>query len=263
MVWYEELFTQDYDRIYFPTFTAERNVSEVEFIANVLQIPSNAKILDLACGHGRHALELARRGYQVTGLDLSPRFIQMAREAAQQLGLSQAHFVQADMKDFHFNQPFDAVYCYFTSFGYFTDEENNRVLRNVAACLAPRGRFLLETVNRDFAIHKVENQPRRWDEPEPGFFVLEDVCFNARTSRIHTSAIIIEQGKRRMVEYDIKMYTHAELEDMLEEVGLTVVDTFGNKDLSTFAVASPRMAIVAEKKPERKDCRKPYSTSAE
>jgi SAM-dependent methyltransferase len=251
MVWYEELFTQDYDRIYFPTFTAERNVLEAEFILNVLQIPSGARILDLACGHGRHALELARRGYQVIGLELSPRFIQMAREAAQKLALSQADFVQADMKNFHFDQPFDAGYCYFTSFGYFTDEENKQVLQNVAACLVPRGRFLLETANRDFTIHKVENQPRRWDEPEPGFFVLEDVCFNARTSRIHTRAIIMDQGKRRMVEYDIKLYTHAELEDMLEDAGLTVVGTYGNKDLSTFAVASPRMAIVVEKKADK------------
>ncbi len=251
MVWYEELFNQDYDRIYFPTFTAERNALEVEFILNVLQAPIGAKILDLACGHGRHALELARRGYHVTGLDLSPRFIQMAREAAQQLGLSQANFLLGDMKDFHFDQPFDAVCCYFTSFGYFSDEENRQVLQNVSACLAPGGRLLLETVNRDSTIHKVENQPRRWDEPEPGFFVLEDVCFNARTSRIHTRAIIIDQGRRRMVEYDIKLYTHAELEDMLEDAGLTVIGTYGNKDLSTFAVASPRMAIVAEKKAKK------------
>jgi SAM-dependent methyltransferase len=251
MVWYEELFNQDYDRIYFPTFTSDRNALEVDFILNVLQVPPMGKILDIACGHGRHALELARRGYRVTGLDLNPRFISMARLSAQQQGLSNVEFVLGDMKAFDFEQPYEAAFCYFTSFGYFSDVENQKVLQNVAACLSPGGRFLLETINRDSTIHKVENQPRRWDEPEPGFFVLEDVCFNAHTSRIHTRAIILDQEQRRMVEYDIKLYTHAELEDMLEESGLRVVGTYGNKDLSTFAVASPRMAIVSEKKPQQ------------
>ena len=96
--------------------------------------------------------------------------------------------------------------------------------------LVPGGKFLIETVNRDWTIHKVENQPRRWDEIEPEFFLLEDISFNAHTSRIHTNRIIFDHGQRRSVEYDIKLYTHAELEDMLEDAGFKVVATYGNKD---------------------------------
>jgi SAM-dependent methyltransferase len=247
VAWYEELFNQDYDRVYFPTFTAERNITEVDFLESVLQIPQGGQVLDLACGHGRHSLELAKRGYSVLGLDLSPRFIEMARQSLRGSHLSNAEFIVGDMRESYFLNRFDAALSYFTSFGYFQDGENQKVLDNVAKALVKGGMFLLETVNRDWTIHKVENQPRRWDEVASDFFLLEDISFNAHTSRIHTNRIIFDKGERRSMEYDIKLYTHSELEDMLERVGLQVVSTFGGKDRSPYSVSSPRMVIVSRK----------------
>ena len=247
MNWYEDLFNQDYDRVYFPTFTSERNGAEADFLESALSFPKGGRVFDVACGHGRHAIELANRGYRVTGIDLSPRFIEMAIQSSKSNGLSTTEFLVGDMRQIHFVNRFDAAYSYFTSFGYFTDAENKQVLNAVAKALVDGGTFLLETVNRDWTIHKVENQPRRWDEIEPNFFLLEDISFNAHTSRIHTKRIIFDKGHRRTVEYDIKLYTHAELEDMLEESGFHVISTYGNKDFSPYAVSSPRMIIVSKK----------------
>lgn len=247
MNWYEELFNQDYDRVYGSAFTPERNAAEADFIESVLLLPKGCQILDVACGHGRHAIELAKRGYQVMGIDLSPRFIEMARQAAQLNELTNVEFLVGDMRESYFVNRFQGAYSYFTSFGYFDDADNKRVLDNVAKALVKGGMFLLETVNRDWTIHKVENQPRRWDEIEPDFFLLEDTSFNAHTSRIHTKRIIFDKGQRRTVEYDIKLYTHAELEDMLEECGLQVVSTFGSKEMTPYSVSSPRMIIVSKK----------------
>jgi SAM-dependent methyltransferase len=247
MPWYEELFNQDYDRVYFPTFTPERNLCEVDFLEAILQIPKGGQVLDLACGHGRHSVELARRGYLVVGIDLSSRFIEMAKHSIKENHLSNAEFIVGDMRESYFLSRFDAAFSYFTSFGYFSDEDNQKVLENLAKALLKGGMLLLETVNRDWTIHKVENQPRRWDEVEPDFFMLEDISFNAHTSRIHTKRIILDKGQRRIMDYDIKLYTHAELEDMLERVGLQVVSTFGGKDRSPYSVSSPRMAIVSKK----------------
>lgn len=247
MAWYEELFNEDYDRVYFPTFTQERNIAEVDFLESVLQIPKGGQVLDLACGHGRHCLELAKRGYAVLGIDLSPRFIEMARHSAKENALSNAEFVVGDIRESYFVNRFDAALSYFTSFGYFQDEENQKVLDNAAKALVKGGMFLLETVNRDWTIHKVEHQPRRWDEVEADFFMLEDISFNAHTSRIHTNRIIFDKGLRRSMEYDIKLYTHAELEDMLERAGVQIVATFGGKDRSAYSVSSPRMVIVSKK----------------
>lgn len=247
MAWYEDLFNQDYDRVHFPTFTAERNTSEADFIESVLLLPAGGQVLDLACGHGRHSLELAKRGYRVVGLDLSSRFIETARQSARDANLSNVEFVVGDLREGYFVNRFDAAFCYFTSFGYFDDDENQKVLQNVSQALLKGGMFLLETVNRDWTIHKVEHQPRRWDEVEADFLILEDISFNAHTSRIHTRRIIFDKDQRRSIEYDIKLYTHNELEDMLEEAGFQVVSTYGSKELTAYAVSSPRMAIVSKK----------------
>jgi hypothetical protein len=77
--------------------------------------------------------------------------------------------------------------------------------------------------------------------------MLEDISFNAHNSRIHTNRIIFDKGLRRSMEYDIKLYTHAELEDMLERAGVQIVATFGGKDRSAYSVSSPRMVIVSKK----------------
>ncbi|HEX2521098.1 MAG TPA: class I SAM-dependent methyltransferase [Terriglobia bacterium] len=247
MNWYEELFNEDYDRVYGPAFTPERNTAEAEFIESLLLLPKESQVLDVACGHGRHAIELAKRGHHVMGIDLSERFIERARQASQLNELTNAEFLVGDMRESYFVNRFDGAYSYFTSFGYFDDSDNKKILESVTKALVKGGMFLLETVNRDWTIHKVENQPRRWDEIEPDFFLLEDISFNAHTSRIHTKRIIFDKGQRRTVEYDIKLYTHAELEDMLEEAGLQVVSTFGSKERIPYSVSSPRMIIVSKK----------------
>ena len=247
MNWYEELFNPDYDRVYCPAFTPERNASEADFLESVLLMPKGGQVLDVACGHGRHAIELAKRGYQVMGIDLNPRFIDLARQAAQLNELTNVEFLLGDMRESYFVNRFNGAFSYFTSFGYFNDTDNQKVLEGVAKSLVKSGVFVLETVNRDWTIHKVENQPRRWDEIEPDFFLLEDTSFNAHTSRIHTKRIIFDKGERRTVEYDIKLYTHAELEDMLEEAGMQVISTFGSKEMTPYSVSSPRMIIVSKK----------------
>src|SRR5919108_612225 len=80
--WYQAFFGEDYLRIYAPFLPAERTAREVAGIINLLNLPTGSAILDLCCGHGRHAIPLAQQGYQVTGQDLSTVFLQRAREAA-------------------------------------------------------------------------------------------------------------------------------------------------------------------------------------
>ncbi|MBZ5554265.1 MAG: class I SAM-dependent methyltransferase [Acidobacteriia bacterium] len=246
MAWYEDAFTEDYDRIYMHTFTDERNRSEAEFIESALGAPADSEILDLACGHGRHALILAEQGFKVTGLDLSERFIRMAEEEAGRRHL-EVHFEVGDMRRLTYKNNFEGVYSYFTSFGYFPHRENIKVLEGVARALHKGGKFLLETVNRDWILHQIEAQPRRWDELEQDYLYLDDVSYNARTSRVHGRRIVIDRGVHREFSFDLRVYSLSELEELIESVGMKIVSTYGGRDCSPFSISSRRMVIISER----------------
>ena len=127
----------------------EGAVREAEQILALVHPPQRAAVLDLCCGPGRHALEFARRGFQVTGVDRTTRYIEAARAAARREGLT-VEFVQEDMRRFHRPAVFDLALNLFSSFGYFTDaEENLQVLRNLHASLTPGGTVLLEMAGKE------------------------------------------------------------------------------------------------------------------
>src|SRR5437868_15089587 len=145
--WYQTFFGEAYLRIYaFPPEWTER---QVEGIVTLLALPAGSTILDLCCGHGRHAIPLAQRGYQVTGQDLSEVFLQQARAAADAQRV-QVRWVHGDMRSIPFENEFDAVINIFTAFGYLEDQgEDQKVLRQVCKALKPGGLFLIETLHRE------------------------------------------------------------------------------------------------------------------
>lgn len=128
----------------------QHTLAEVDFVLDACGLEPGARVLDMGCGPGRHALELARRGFQVTGVDFTEKFIQFARETAQAEGLTErTEFVLADARDFVRPLAYDAAVCLCE--GAFallqTDEDNVRVLRHIAASLRPGAPFLLTTLN--------------------------------------------------------------------------------------------------------------------
>src|SRR5204862_6427305 len=165
-----------------PFMRADQTLREVEFISDALRVGPGAEILDIACGYGRHAIELVQRGYNVTGLDLSLPLLIRAADEAQKRALS-VNFVHADMRGMAFEREFDGAYCMLTSFGYFDEESNAKVAEGIARALKPGGRFLLDVVNRDYIVGDLP--ARIWWEGD-GCVVLEEVEFNFNTSRILT-----------------------------------------------------------------------------
>ena len=119
MEWWKEYFDEDYFKIY--GFREEQTQHEVRFIEDVLALAKGNEVLDLCCGHGWHAVELAERGYAVTGLDLSEYYLKIAEERAEQAGV-RIRFIHSDMRETPFEEAFDAVINLFTSFGYFEKE---------------------------------------------------------------------------------------------------------------------------------------------
>src|SRR6266498_2542478 len=129
--WYASFFGEEYFHIYGSMLSDERTAREVEGIVKLLALPPGSHILDLACGHGRHAVPLAQRGYRVTGQDLSQLFLEHAEAAARAAGVD-VRWVHGDMRVIPFDAEFDAVTNIFTAFGYFdTEDEDLQVLRQV------------------------------------------------------------------------------------------------------------------------------------
>jgi SAM-dependent methyltransferase len=244
--WFEEVFDEDYLRT-LPFMRADQTLREVEFISEALRLPSGAEILDVACGYGRHAIELVQRGFSVTGLDLSLPLLIRAADEAQRRALG-VNFVHADMREMAFEKQFDGAYSMLTSFGYFDEDTNLRVAERIGRALKPGARFLLDVVNRDYVV--ADLPVRVWWEGT-GCVVLEEVDFNFHTSRIVTHrSIVFEDGRQLEQELSVRAYSLHEIGRLLRQAGFRVMDVSGG--LATrgqfFGAASRSLLIVAEKR---------------
>jgi len=205
----------------------QQTEQQVEFIVEELGLGEGARVLDLACGRGRISIGLAQRGMLVTGLDLSPRSLELAQADADAAGV-EIDFVRRDMRELDADGEFDAVVNVFTSFGYFpTQAEDERVLANVARSLVPGGRFLLEMVNT-IAIAK-QFVEADWDELEDGTLWLQRRRYDQLTGRHEaTWTFVRPDGSRSELRHSLRGYTPAELVAMLERAGLEVDGSWGS-----------------------------------
>ncbi len=244
--WFEEVFDEDYLRT-LPFMRPDQTLREVEFISDALRIGAGAEILDIACGYGRHAIELVQRGYNVTGLDLSLPLLIRAADEAQRRALS-VNFVHADMREMAFEKQFDGAYSMLTSFGYFDEDTNLRVAERIGRALKPGARFLLDVVNRDYVVSDLP--VRVWWEGT-GCVVLEEVDFNFHTSRIVTHrSIVFEDGRQLEQEISVRAYSLHEIGRLLRQAGFRVMDVSGglNTRGQFFGNVSRSLLVVAEKR---------------
>ncbi len=249
MNWWEEVFDESYGKHFLEPFE-EKAEEEVDFIVDILGLPENAKILDLCCGLGRHSLRLAKKGYNVTGVDFSQRYLEIAKERAKKKVIN-VDFIQGDMKTLTFREEFDAVINMFTSFGYFErDEENLMVLKGVSNALKQGGKFLIDVINRDWIIRHFRE--RDWREIKGGF-LLENRKFDIARSINYAKWTVIHNGKRIEKNISLRLYSFHELKSMLESVGLSVMDTYGGFKKEEFTFDSFHTIILSEKSPKNKN----------
>jgi len=245
--WPVAFFDDDYLRIYRPQFRPEQTAGEIRFITDALALAPGSAVLDLACGSGRHAIGMALAGYRVTGLDFNTRYLAIAAEDAAAAGAN-VTWVHGDMRSLGETPTFDGVYSYFTSFGYFDDDDNERVLAEVARVLRPGGRFLLEMANRDHLLTHPEQ--RTWTQREDGALLMEETDLDLVTSRVVTRQLLIEPagGTQVTKQYTLRTYTCAELTALMRRHGLHVLQVSGGADGTPYGPASRRLAMVAERR---------------
>ena len=228
--WYTGFFDDDYLRVFGPVLPAERTAAEVSGVVGLLGLAPGARLLDLCCGHGRHAVPLAQLGYRVTGLDLSRTLLARAAAAAGEQG-QRVGLVEADMRRLPFaDASFDAVLNLFNAFGYLEDDtQDELVLAEVARVMAPGGRFLQELANREALV-------RGWHDSDvvrhdDGLVVLQERTLDLRTSRdLVRYTLLHPDGRRTTAGHAIRLYTLTELAAMLGRAGLELLEADGDLD---------------------------------
>jgi SAM-dependent methyltransferase len=222
--------------------------AEVDRITPLLGIEPPAAVLDICCGPGRHSLELSRRGFAVTGVDRTERYLERARAAATAEGLG-AEFVEADVRDFAREGTFDAAICMYTSFGYFDDlYDDRRVLANAHRSLRPGGALLIETMGKETVSRRYVE--RSWFHPEESpedVFLIENRILGAwERAELHWT-VIKPDGRRDQVVMAIRLFSAVELASLLRDAGFGEVTVYGDLDGGAYNADATLLVAVARR----------------
>jgi SAM-dependent methyltransferase len=223
--WYEELFS-NYARAYDRESFTQGTLQEVDFIEAEIGADKNLRILDIGCGTGRHAIELARRGYQVTGIDLSANQLVRAREKALAAGV-QPVFEQRDARTPHHVTAFDLVIM-FCEGGFSlmeTDAMNFAILENAVRALRPGGKFMFTCLNGLFPLAR---SVKDFVNAGPSGVQTLDTAFDLATLRMRSQVDFTDDaGVTRRLETDERHYIPSELMWYMHTLGMRNASVFG------------------------------------
>jgi SAM-dependent methyltransferase len=243
--WWDGFFTGLMAELWQTVIPPEATSAEVEFFERVLELPPGARVLDVPCGHGRHALELARKGYRVTGVDGSPELLGAAeRRAAREAVAVELHF--RDMRDLPWSGEFDAAFCAGNSFGYFEPPGDRVFLEAVARALHPKGRFLLDS--GWIAECLFPEFRERLDLESAGIRFEVENRYEPRTGCVESRFTATRGDRRESRPGRHRVYTCAGLIALLSEVGFDEFETFGTPAGDPFVLGSHRLLLLARRR---------------
>jgi SAM-dependent methyltransferase len=237
------MFDDDY--LYFSAHIlgAQRSDADAELVARVLSLAPGMRVLDVPCGEGRISGRLAQRGCEVVGVDATERFVALAREQ-----YPAVRFHRGDMRSLPYESEFDAVVNWFTSFGYFDPDTNDRVLEGFARALAPGGRLALELHNpwRLMRLLEVGRGTSASVTTRGGGLMADRVTYDEATRRSRTERFIVRDGHVRELEFSLEQVPAPALARRLRRAGFSTVQLLGD-DGSPFDADSRRLIAVAQK----------------
>jgi SAM-dependent methyltransferase len=230
-------------------FPASMFASAAERVPDLLALAGRAPdadggaVLDLACGAGRYAVPLAKRGYSVTGVDANSSFLDQARAYARSEGVT-VEWIREDMRRFQRPGAYDLALSLFTSFGYFEEPEENRaMLRNVRGCLKPGGAFVLDVLGKE-VLARIFQPTTSVELPEAGLLIQRHRIHDDWT-RIENEWIVMKGEQAATFRFRHWLYSAAELADLLRSVGFPSVRLFGDFAGSPYDSDAKRLIAVA------------------
>jgi SAM-dependent methyltransferase len=243
----KEWFAAWFDSAYYHTLYKNHDEQEarlaVDGLLRTLDLKPGARVLDLACGKGRHSRYLAEKGFDVTGLDISHASISHARQFEHE----RLSFFQHDMRKPFRSNYFDAVLNMFTSFGYFkTDADHLRSLQNVRQGLRPGGLLLLDYFNAQWVRQHLVRQDEK---------VVDGIRFylkkNIRGPYVYKTVAFEAEGRKHVFRERVRLFEHADFQKLMTTAGLQITQAFGGYDGTAFDPGSSKRLILLAQKPPR------------
>jgi SAM-dependent methyltransferase len=232
MSWYETAFRKQYLDLYYRR-DEDAAKGEAKFATAALGLPEGARVLDVACGAGRHARAMGALGFGVVGVDLSRDLLQAADGVVR---------VRADMRALPFRGAFDAATSFFTSFGYFDHDDNAHTLESIAAAVRPGGVFLLDFLNA-VAVER-HLVPESSEERDGRTY---KIARRIEGGRVVKDVRIEEEGLTMNYRESVQLYLHNDLVTLLRNAGFTPVAAYGGFDGRDYTTDAPRCIFVARR----------------
>jgi len=257
--WTEKIFIEDPD-LFRASIEArfEKTQDEINCLIDLFNqnnVPNDGLILDLACGIGRISIPLAKNGYNVVGIDISPSYIQRANEYAKENGVSDnTRFVIGDMRkvasELSDISGFDAIVNMWTSMGYWDEETDLNILRQSLTLTKPDGLFVMHTANRDTLIRRF--QARDFSFGDDGLVVLMERELDLESSRmINFWSYYRREGEDlrflNRMEINHRVYSLHELMNQFQDAGWKVLGSYGGFDQQPLSSDTFNMIIVAQR----------------
>jgi SAM-dependent methyltransferase len=244
--WFEDdSFWANFESVMFTAERVKAARAEVDSLLALMDLRPGAKILDLPCGVGRHALEFARRGFHVTAVDRTSRYLDAAKHHAAQEGLS-IDFVQSDMREFERPNFFDGAINLFTSLGYFEDDSDDlMVARNFASSLKSGARLIVDMNGKELLARKFSE--RDWHRQPDGSLMLEERKVLGAWERIENRWILIRGADRIERMFIVRLYSGTELTALLKRSGFSEVAIHGSLAATPYDQNAERLVAVAKK----------------
>lgn len=252
--WYENFFSGVSLDLWRKAISPKQTKREADFLVKVLGCDKGSRLLDVPCGNGRLSLELARRGWRVTGVDIAEEFIEEASasslsdqsaDAGGTTSAARADFLLGDMRRIQGKAIYDGAYCFGNSFGFLEYADMEGFLKGVARALRPGGRFILETgMAAESCLLKFEAESSHQIED---ILVTIKEQYLAEESCIDTEYVFEQNGKIDSRKAKHWIYTVGEIRRMLEHAGFEIKNLYGSLKCGPYTLGADELFVIAER----------------
>jgi len=225
----------------------ERTDRECQFIFEKCSLQKNKKLLDLACGHGRHSIGISELGLVVTGLDMNPDFIRMANETAAKKSLI-IDFIEGDILKMENNAEFDTIILLYNSFGFFNRSDGKVVMNLISKALKPGGRLLLDVKNKENVPKEIES---RQTTRKGNDSMIDRISYEPIEGIVTNNRIYIKDGKKYNTPFSMQLYSYNELNELGQQNNFRIVNSFGSWKGEAWRSDARRIILIFEKNEDK------------